>query len=166
MGGISKLQEAFQKAREMAPCVLFIDEMDTIGSKRIELELTNIQEQSVVKNQLKLKFEDLETTVLKNKKNENVFSNPINSGQQVNALTQLLVELDGIEKRQGFVVFGATNRRETLDPALIRPGRFNEVIEIGLPDLKNQKSDDLSFSINKLNKTLNKKNSLSDQFFH
>ena len=228
--GISKLQEAFQKAREMAPCVLFIDEMDTIGSKRIELELTNIQEQSVVKNQLKLKFEDLETTVLKNKKNENVFSNPINSGQQVNALTQLLVELDGIEKRQGFVVFGATNRRETLDPALIRPGRFNEVIEIGLPDLKkrieilkiytkklgfvekidwntygkltlnysaadlativnrsaiqsilnnqkhsnvslykalkNQKSDDLSFSINKLNKTLNKKNSLSDQFFH
>lgn len=121
--GITKLQDAFKKARSLAPCILFIDEMDSIAAKRNELELTTSQIVGESNNDIQFRFD---SKTIK-PKNENI-------SKKISALTQLLVEMDGIEKRRGFVVFGATNRRENLDPALTRPGRFNDIIEIGLPD--------------------------------
>ena len=136
--GITKLQDAFKKARSLAPCILFIDEMDSIAAKRNELELTNSQIASNSVNDITFRFD---SKIVK-PKNEN-------ASKKISALTQLLVEMDGIEKRRGFVVFGATNRRENLDPALTRPGRFNDIIEIGLPD-KTKRIEILKLSTRKL----------------
>ena len=136
--GITKLQDAFKKARSMSPCILFIDEMDSIAAKRNELELTNSQLASDKVNDIQFRFD----SKMVKPKNEN-------ASKKISALTQLLVEMDGIEKRRGFVVFGATNRRENLDPALTRPGRFNDIIEIGLPD-KTKRIEILKLSTRKL----------------
>lgn len=136
--GITKLQDAFKKARSMSPCILFIDEMDSIAAKRNELELTNSQIAGESVKDIQFRFD---SKIVK-PKNEN-------ASKKISALTQLLVEMDGIEKRRGFVVFGATNRRENLDPALTRPGRFNDIIEIGLPD-KTKRVEILKLSTRKL----------------
>jgi ATP-dependent 26S proteasome regulatory subunit len=127
--GVNKLQEAFKKAQDLSPCILFIDEMDSIGVKRDELSLSIHQsEVSTGSDLLNLRNNKSFT------KSDGIEKVGNNAPAQVQALTQLLVELDGVDKRRGFVVFGATNRRESLDPALIRPGRFNDIIEIGLPN--------------------------------
>nr|AIT94141.1 cell division protein [Marsupiomonas sp. NIES 1824] len=134
--GVTKLQEAFQKARDFSPCILFIDEMDSIGAKRKELELSANQNENhdVADLSFRAEKEIPGRGIFQEKGNSPENSLKQETAQKINALTQLLVEMDGVEKRRGFVVFGATNRRESLDPALIRPGRFNEIIEIGLPN--------------------------------
>ena len=97
--GASRVRDLFKEAKENAPAIIFIDEIDAIGKKR---------------------------------------ENSINSGsdERDSTLNQLLVELDGFGTETEVVVFAATNRKELLDNALIRTGRFDRSIEVGLPDLE------------------------------
>ena len=97
--GASKVRDLFKQAKEKAPCIVFIDEIDAIGQKR-------------------------------------------NSGQyggndeREQTLNQLLTEMDGFESNNGVIILAATNRPESLDPALTRPGRFDRRVPVELPDLK------------------------------
>ncbi|MGI5967947.1 MAG: ATP-dependent metallopeptidase FtsH/Yme1/Tma family protein, partial [Anaerotruncus rubiinfantis] len=97
--GASKVRNLFDQAKEKAPCIVFIDEIDAIGQKR-------------------------------------------NSGQyggndeREQTLNQLLTEMDGFEANNGVIILAATNRPESLDPALTRPGRFDRRVPVELPDLK------------------------------
>ena len=97
--GASKVRDLFKQAKEKAPCIVFIDEIDAIGQKR-------------------------------------------NSGQyggndeREQTLNQLLTEMDGFENNNGVIILAATNRPESLDPALTRPGRFDRRVPVELPDLK------------------------------
>lgn len=93
--GASRIRSAFKMAKKNAPCIIFIDEIDAIGSKR-----------------------DTDT-----------------NSEIDQTLNQLLTELDGFQDRNDIIVFAATNRPETLDPALTRPGRFDRIIPISLPDV-------------------------------
>ena len=96
--GASKVRDLFQQAKEKAPCIVFIDEIDAIGKKRDgQLGGNDEREQT---------------------------------------LNQLLTEMDGFEENTGVIILAATNRPESLDPALTRPGRFDRRIPVELPDLK------------------------------
>ena len=96
--GAAKVRDLFKQAKEKAPCIVFIDEIDAIGKKR--------------DNQLSTNDEREQT------------------------LNQLLTEMDGFEGNTGVVILAATNRPESLDPALLRPGRFDRRIPVELPDLQ------------------------------
>ncbi len=95
--GAAKVRDLFKQASEKAPCIVFIDEIDTVGKKR-------------------------DASLMSNDEREQT-------------LNQLLSEMDGFENKKGIVVLGATNRPETLDLALLRPGRFDRRIPVELPDL-------------------------------
>ncbi|MBP3502214.1 MAG: ATP-dependent zinc metalloprotease FtsH [Clostridia bacterium] len=95
--GASRVRKLFEKARKIAPCIVFIDEIDAIGSRRST-------------------------------------SNGAES-ENNQTLNQLLVEMDGFDTEEAIIVLAATNRPEMLDKALLRPGRFDRQITIGLPDL-------------------------------
>ncbi len=96
--GASKVRDLFSQAKEKAPCIVFIDEIDTIGKKRDgQLGGNDEREQT---------------------------------------LNQLLTEMDGFEGNNGVIILAATNRPESLDPALTRPGRFDRRVPVELPDLK------------------------------
>ncbi len=96
--GAAKVRDLFKQAKEKAPCIIFIDEIDAIGKKRdVSLSTNDEREQT---------------------------------------LNQLLSEMDGFEGNTGVVILAATNRPESLDPALLRPGRFDRRIPVELPDLK------------------------------
>lgn len=96
--GASKVRDLFKQAKEKAPCIVFIDEIDAIGKKRDgQLGGNDEREQT---------------------------------------LNQLLTEMDGFEANNGVVILAATNRPESLDPALTRPGRFDRRVPVELPDLK------------------------------
>ena len=96
--GASNIRATFKKAREIAPCILFIDEIDAIGKKRDgQIGGNDEREQT---------------------------------------LNQLLTEMDGFEDNTGVIILAATNRPESLDPALLRPGRFDRRVPVELPDLK------------------------------
>lgn len=96
--GASKVRDLFKQAKEKAPCIVFIDEIDTIGKKRDgQLGGNDEREQT---------------------------------------LNQLLTEMDGFEGNNGVIILAATNRPESLDPALTRPGRFDRRVPVELPDLK------------------------------
>ncbi|MGN0659994.1 MAG: ATP-dependent zinc metalloprotease FtsH [Emergencia sp.] len=96
--GASKVRDLFKQAKEKAPCIVFIDEIDTIGKKRDgQLGGNDEREQT---------------------------------------LNQLLTEMDGFEGNTGVIILAATNRPESLDPALLRPGRFDRRVPVELPDLK------------------------------
>jgi cell division protease FtsH len=96
--GASKVRDLFQQAKEKAPCIVFIDEIDAIGKKRDgQLGGNDEREQT---------------------------------------LNQLLTEMDGFEGNTGVIILAATNRPESLDPALLRPGRFDRRVPVELPDLK------------------------------
>ena len=96
--GASKVRDLFQQAKEKAPCIVFIDEIDAIGKKRDgQIGGNDEREQT---------------------------------------LNQLLTEMDGFEGNTGVIILAATNRAETLDPALLRPGRFDRRVPVELPDLK------------------------------
>ncbi|WP_083993350.1 ATP-dependent zinc metalloprotease FtsH [Candidatus Phytoplasma phoenicium] len=97
--GASKVRTLFKEAKENAPCVLFIDEIDVLGSQRGSKSSGGSQERE-------------------------------------QTLNQLLTEMDGFTKSQGIIVVGATNRVDMLDAALLRPGRFDRILKVGLPDIK------------------------------
>ena len=97
--GANKVRDLFRQANEKAPCIVFIDEIDTIGKKRDGSGLSGNDERE-------------------------------------QTLNQLLTEMDGFEASKGVVILAATNRPETLDPALLRPGRFDRRVPVELPDLK------------------------------
>ena len=96
--GASKVRDLFKQAKEKAPCIVFIDEIDAIGGKRDSIGGRNDEREQT--------------------------------------LNQLLTEMDGFEGNTGVVILAATNRPETLDPALTRPGRFDRRVPVELPDLK------------------------------
>lgn len=96
--GAAKVRDLFKQATEKAPCIVFIDEIDTIGKRR----------------------------------GEGGFSG---NDEREQTLNQLLTEMDGFDGRKGVVLLAATNRPESLDPALLRPGRFDRRIPVELPDL-------------------------------
>jgi cell division protease FtsH len=96
--GAQRVRKLFQSARSNSPCVIFIDEIDTIGRKR----------------------------------GNNHFDN---SDEQEQTLNQILAEMDGIKENKNILVVGATNRKDSLDPALLRAGRFDRIIHVPLPDL-------------------------------
>lgn len=95
--GAAKVRDLFKQANEKAPCIVFIDEIDTIGKRRDTGLSTNDEREQT--------------------------------------LNQLLTEMDGFDNHKGIVVIGATNRPDTLDPALLRPGRFDRRIPVESPDL-------------------------------
>ena len=97
--GAAKVRDLFKQANEKAPCIVFIDEIDTIGKKRDGNGMGGNDERE-------------------------------------QTLNQLLTEMDGFDGRKGVVILAATNRPETLDKALLRPGRFDRRIPVELPDLK------------------------------
>ena len=101
--GANKVRDLFRQAKEKAPCIVFIDEIDAIGQKR---------------NSGKMGSND----------------------EREQTLNQLLTEMDGFEGSKGVVILAATNRPETLDPALLRPGRFDRRVPVELPDLKGRES--------------------------
>ena len=100
--GAAKVRDLFKQAAEKAPCIVFIDEIDTIGKKRDAHGLTGNDERE-------------------------------------QTLNQLLTEMDGFDASKGVVILGACNRPEILDPALLRPGRFDRRIPVELPDLQGRK---------------------------
>ena len=118
--GASKVRDLFKQAKEKAPCIVFIDEIDAIGKKR-----------------------------------DGQFSG---NDEREQTLNQLLTEMDGFEGNTGVIILAATNRPESLDPALTRPGRFDRRVPVELPDLKGREeilkvhakkikvSDDVDFS--------------------
>ena len=97
--GASKVRDLFQQANEKAPCIVFIDEIDTVGKKR----------------------------------DGGGFSG---NDEREQTLNQLLAEMDGFDGKKGVVILAATNRPDSLDPALLRPGRFDRRVPVELPDLK------------------------------
>ena len=119
--GAAKVRDLFKQANEKAPCIVFIDEIDTIGKKR-----------------------------------DGQFAGANDEREQT--LNQLLTEMDGFDSSKGVVILAATNRPDSLDPALLRPGRFDRRIPVDLPDLKGREeilkvharkikiSDDVNFS--------------------
>ena len=102
--GASKVRDLFKQAGEKAPCIVFIDEIDTIGKKR------------------------------------DGGSNLGGNDEREQTLNQLLTEMDGFDATKGVVILAATNRPESLDPALTRPGRFDRRVPVELPDLKDRES--------------------------
>ena len=101
--GAAKVRDLFKQANEKAPCIVFIDEIDTIGKKRDTQGMTGNDERE-------------------------------------QTLNQLLTEMDGFDGSKGVVILAATNRPETLDPALLRPGRFDRRIPVELPDLQGREA--------------------------
>lgn len=97
--GAAKVRDLFQQANEKAPCIVFIDEIDTVGKKR----------------------------------DGSGFSG---NDEREQTLNQLLAEMDGFDGKKGVVILAATNRPDSLDPALLRPGRFDRRVPVELPDLK------------------------------
>ncbi|WP_349402080.1 ATP-dependent zinc metalloprotease FtsH [Candidatus Phytoplasma solani] len=97
--GASRIRKLFQEAKQNAPCILFIDEIDVLGGKR-----------------------------------GGNFSG--GSREKDQTLNQLLTEMDGFTQSKGIIIVGATNRADILDPALLRPGRFDRIFKVGLPDVK------------------------------
>lgn len=100
--GASKVRDLFKQAKEKAPCIVFIDEIDTIGKKRDgQIGVNDEREQT---------------------------------------LNQLLTEMDGFDENNGVIILAATNRPDSLDPALTRPGRFDRRVPVELPDLKGREA--------------------------
>ncbi len=96
--GAAKVRDLFKQAKEKAPCIVFIDEIDAIGKKRE--------------------------------------GNVTGNDEREQTLNQLLTEMDGFEENSGVIILAATNRPESLDPALTRPGRFDRRVPVELPDLQ------------------------------
>jgi ATP-dependent Zn protease len=154
--GAVKLEILFQEARRLAPCIVFIDEIDTLAQKR-EQVLQNpmgadelIESMSATKNlnsrssvQFSLRPEEtekqFESVIDQKNGNEQIFAQQDLQREKLRMLMQFLVELDGIQGRDGVIVIGATNRPEMLDAAILRPGRFDRLLELGLPGPEKRK---------------------------
>ena len=101
--GASRVRDLFRQAREKAPCIVFIDEIDALGKSRV-----------------------------------NGFGGGNDEREQT--LNQLLVEMDGFENEKGLIILAATNRADILDPALLRPGRFDRQVPVEKPDVKGREA--------------------------
>ena len=101
--GAAKVRDLFKQAKEKAPCIVFIDEIDTIGKRRDTAGFTSNDERE-------------------------------------QTLNQLLTEMDGFEENTGVIILAATNRPDSLDPALTRPGRFDRRVPVELPDLQGREA--------------------------
>jgi len=99
--GASRVRDLFNKARKVAPCIIFIDEIDAVAKKR---------------------------------------GRALYSGAGEQTLNQILVEMDGLEERANVIILGATNRPDVLDPAILRPGRFDRVVAVQMPDYSERES--------------------------
>jgi cell division protease FtsH len=102
--GAARVRDLFRQAKEKAPCIIFIDEIDAVGRVRSRTSV------------------------------------PISNDERENTLNQLLVEMDGFNTDAGIIVMAATNRPDILDPALLRPGRFDRTIMIDRPDVKEREA--------------------------
>lgn len=140
--GALKLEKVFQEARELAPCIVFIDEIDTLAQKRSGVVQNPMGPDELVealtsfeKPKAESPFERLQLAREKQEiENEGeTFRQNNSQEEQLSLLTQFLIELDGIQGRDGVIVIGATNRPEVLDPALLRPGRLEKILQVGLP---------------------------------
>lgn len=100
--GAGRVRDLFKEARENAPCIVFIDEIDAVGGKR----------------------------------GKNMMGG---NSEKENTLNQLLVEMDGFTGRDNIVILAGTNRVDVLDPALLRPGRFDRQVQVEKPDIKGRK---------------------------
>ena len=101
--GAARVRNLFKTARDNAPCIIFIDELDAIAKSRSASPIGN------------------------------------NNDEREQTLNQILTEMDGFKENEGIIVIGATNRPEVIDPAIIRPGRFDRKIFVGLPDRDSRK---------------------------
>jgi cell division protease FtsH len=101
--GAARVRSLFKVARENAPCIVFIDELDAIAKSRSPSPIGN------------------------------------NNDEREQTLNQILTEMDGFKENDGIIVLGATNRPDVIDPAILRPGRFDRKIEVGLPDSDGRK---------------------------
>lgn len=141
--GALKLEILFQEARKLAPCIVFIDEMDTLAEKREQVLQNPMGADEVLESLSHIQpttNSNLISSLSGNLSNENseeltdaIFAQQDMHKEKLRILMQFLVELDGIQGRDGVIVIGATNRPEMLDPAILRPGRFDRVLELGLP---------------------------------
>ncbi|MCS7296979.1 MAG: ATP-dependent zinc metalloprotease FtsH [Bacteroidia bacterium] len=102
--GAARVRDLFRQAKEKAPCIIFIDEIDAVGRSRSRVNV------------------------------------PISNDERESTLNQLLVEMDGFNTESGIIVMAATNRPDILDSALLRPGRFDRVIYIDRPDIKEREA--------------------------
>ena len=100
--GASRVRDLFKQAREKAPCIIFIDELDAIGKSRV--------------------------------------NNMGGNDEREQTLNQLLVEMDGFDNEKGLIILAATNRPDILDPALLRPGRFDRQVVVDKPDVKGREA--------------------------
>ena len=100
--GASRVRDLFKSAREKAPCIIFIDELDAIGKSRV--------------------------------------NNLGGNDEREQTLNQLLVEMDGFDNEKGLIILAATNRPDVLDPALLRPGRFDRQVAVDKPDVKGREA--------------------------
>ena len=121
--GASRVRSLFKLARENAPCIIFIDELDAIAKSRSPSPVGN------------------------------------NNDEREQTLNQLLTELDGFKENEGIILLGATNRPDVIDPAILRPGRFDRRIEVGLPDRKGREK---ILGVHTKNKTLEESINLGD----
>lgn len=147
--GALKLENLFQEARRLAPCIVFIDEIDTLAQKREQVmqnpmgtdelleELSHFSKNKAL-SEVEVSYETSTQNDI-NAITNSVFAQQDLSKEKLRILMQFLVELDGIQTRHGVVVFGATNRAEVLDPAILRPGRFDRIFELGLPGPEKRK---------------------------
>nr|QDE53598.1 cell division protein ftsH [Micractinium sp. LBA 32] len=140
--GALKLEKVFQEARELAPCIVFIDEIDTLAQKRMGVVQNPMGPDELVESLTSFEkspnespFEQLQIAREKQESDQEGDTSIQTSSQeqQLSLLTQFLIELDGIQGRDGVIVIGATNRPEVLDPAVLRPGRLEKILQIGLP---------------------------------
>ncbi|MCX7606780.1 MAG: ATP-dependent zinc metalloprotease FtsH [Bacteroidia bacterium] len=102
--GAARVRDLFRQAKEKAPCIVFIDEIDAVGRSRSRMNV------------------------------------PLSNDERENTLNQLLVEMDGFNTDAGIIIMAATNRPDILDPALLRPGRFDRVIYIDRPDIREREA--------------------------
>lgn len=102
--GAARVRKTFERAAKLAPCIIFIDELDALGKSRSSTDMMGMQMRS--------------------------------NDEAEQTLNQLLACMDGLDTKKGICVLAATNRREVLDTALIRPGRFDRIIKVKLPDVK------------------------------
>lgn len=140
--GAIKLEKVFQEARNIAPCIVFIDEIDTLAQKRIGVVQNPMGADEIVESLTSFEKPSFESPLDKlqlarekqeaEKDSDTIIQNN-SQQQQLSLLTQCLIELDGMRGRDGVIVIGATNRPEVLDPALLRPGRLEKTLQVGLP---------------------------------
>jgi len=121
--GASRIRSLFKVARDNAPCIIFIDELDAIAKSRSPSPIGN------------------------------------NNDEREQTLNQILTEMDGFKENEGIIVLGATNRPDVIDPAILRPGRFDRKIEVGLPDREGRQK---ILGVHSANKKLQEELTLED----